>query len=121
MRDVLEVNGSSPSGLTNTAGTLLDGAANGRVGSNFVATIIGFVPRIGGPHRLIHPRGPVSHAGRHLATSATFHAHRAAHHEPARHFPLRTDSHPRDRNLEDMRLLEKPCLLVSMRSTGYMG
>jgi hypothetical protein len=61
----LTVNGSSPGGVTDTFGTLLDGAANGLPGSNFATNITAsdlvlgkHVP--GGPARMAHLRGLLS-------------------------------------------------------------
>jgi streptogramin lyase len=61
----LTINGSSPSGITDTFGNLLDGAGNGQPGSNFVTNIkaanlvLGTqVP--GGPARLAYLRGVLS-------------------------------------------------------------
>jgi hypothetical protein len=61
----LTVNGSRPSGLTDTFGTLLDGAGNGQPGSNFVTNLTAAnlvlgtqVP--GGPARLAHLRAIVA-------------------------------------------------------------
>jgi len=61
----LTVNGSSPGGVTDTFGTLLDGAGNGLPGSNFVTNLTAFnlvlgsqVP--GGPAHLAYLRGILS-------------------------------------------------------------
>src|SRR6185312_2331630 len=45
-RYTLRVNGSKPGGVANSSGILLDGAGNGRAGSDYITTIVGFAPKI---------------------------------------------------------------------------